>query len=102
MKNNVYAPAPYSERLISSRNSDQFSFVKTQDVTGILQAAHEVKDMLKKDSGPIQGRYLGTVPVLIAQQWATECGAAIGTKQWSVYAKKKLQDGEWSKLRVHS
>lgn len=101
MSHPEYAPAPYSERILTDRLSGKFHFVKSQDVTGILQAAHEMKDMVRKDTGPVQGRYLGTVPVLVAQQWAKDCGAAIGTKEWAAYAKKQLKDGTWSKLRVH-
>ena len=98
----TYAPAPYSERMIVSPSDGTFSFVKTQNVDHVLAAAKDAREQLRKDTGPIQGRYLGTVPVLVAQQWAKECGAAVGTKEWSVYAKKKLADGTWAKLRVHS
>jgi len=104
MKNNqpTYAPAPYSERLIVSPSDGTFSFLKSQNVDDVLSAAKDAREYIRKDTGPIQGRYLGTVPVLVAQQWAKECGAAIGTKEWAGYAKKKLADGTWAKLRVHT
>lgn len=104
MTNKLLLPAraPYTEKLVRSNHAGEFAFIKTQDVTEILRAAHEAKDMFKKDTGPVQGRYLGTVPVIIAQQWAKECGHAIGTKEWAKYAKTKLKDGEYSKLRIHS
>lgn len=91
---------PYpEERLVFE--ADKFHHVTTQVVDPILAAIHEARDMFKKDTGPMQGRWLGTVPILVAQQWAIECGAAIGTKAWGVYAKQKLKDGEWARLRVH-
>jgi len=97
----MYDPAPYREQLLLDRSSTAFAFKKTQDVTAILQAAKDARETLKKDTGPVGGRFLGTVPVLIAQQWAKECGFPIGTKGWSNYAKTKLADGEWAKLRIH-
>jgi hypothetical protein len=87
--------------LLFDRSGQQFAFKKSQDVSGILDAAHAAREGLRKDTGPIGGRYIGTVPVLIAQQWAKECGFPIGTKGWSNYAKSKLADGEWAKLRIH-
>jgi hypothetical protein len=93
--------APYSERLLFDKLDNRFAFKKTQDVTAILEAAKDARDTLRKDTGPAGGRFLGTVPVLIAQQWAKECGFPIGTKGWSNYAKTKLADGEWAKLRIH-
>ena len=97
------APAPYTEKLLRDPSSikNEFAILQTQDVTEVLAAAKDAQEHLRKDTGPVQGRFLGTVPVLVAQKWAEECGAAIGTKEWSKYAKKKLKDGIWAKLRVH-
>lgn len=94
-------PTPYKERLLFDRSGGSFAFRKTQEVQGVLDAAHDARTGLKKDTGPVGGRYLGTVPVLIAQQWAKECGFSVGTKGWANYAKTKLADGEWAKLRIH-
>jgi hypothetical protein len=90
----------YTTRILRDPEG-RFAFKNTQDVTGILRAAHDARDTLRKDTGPIGGRYLGTIPVLVAQLWAKECGAAIGTKEWAEYAKKKLKDPEWAGFRIH-
>lgn len=42
--------------------------------------------------------YLGSIPMVIASQWAKECGSGIGTKEFGEYAKKKLMSGDYSKL----
>jgi hypothetical protein len=97
----MYDPAPYREQLLFDKSGGAFAFKKTQDVSAILDAAKDARDTLRKDTGPIGGRFLGTVPVLIAQQWAKECGFPVGTKGWANYAKTKLADGEWAKLRIH-
>lgn len=102
MTNRPHAPKPYIERILRSNSTDEFAFIKTQDVTEVLRAAKGAQEMIKKDTGPVQGRYIATVPVIVAEQWARECGAAIGTKEWSKYAKKKLKDPEFSGFRVHS
>lgn len=94
------SPQPYTEKMIYG-DEGKIHFVKTQQVDHIIDAAKDASEAYRKDGGPAGGRFLGTVPILIAQQWATECGAAIGTKEWAKYAKEKLRDGTWAKLRVH-
>ena len=94
---------PYTERLVSDPSDPDgaFAFIKTQKAAPILEGAKMARDLLRKDTGPAKGRYLGTVPILMAQIWAKECGAAVGTKEWAAYAKKKLQDPNYRLLRVH-
>lgn len=93
--------SPIVEKLYLNPNGTDFHFIKTQDVQGILDAAKDASEVLKPNTGPAGGKYLGTVPVLIAQQWAKECGAAVGSREWATYAKTKLRDGTWARLRVH-
>jgi len=45
-------------------------------------------------------RYLGSVDPILATVWARECGAAVGTKEFAAYAKKKLLSGNYTKLRA--
>jgi hypothetical protein len=92
---------PIVERLFLDSDGKSFHFVKTQNVQAVLDAAKDAADTLKPNTGPVGGKYLGTVPVLIAQQWAKECGASVGSREWAKYAKTKLKDGTWARLRVH-
>lgn len=92
---------PIYQRLLLDSDGKSFHFVKTQNVQQILDAAKDAADTLKPNTGPAGGKYLGTVPVLIAQQWAKECGAVVGSREWAKYAKDKLKDGTWARLRVH-
>ena len=89
------------ERWHYDSNGTSVHLQKSQETAGILESAKGARDIIRKDSGPVGSRYLGTVPLLIAQQWAKECGAAVGSKEWSKYAVKKLKDPDWAKLRVH-
>ena len=92
--------SPIVEKLYLNPNGTQFHFVKTQDVQGIIEAAKDAAETLRPNTGPAGGKYLGTVPVLIAQQWAKECGASVGSREWAIYAKGKLRDGTGERLRV--
>ena len=89
---------------------DQFGAVKSYishegGVTRItnVQELDDILDAIKcvPDVNKVKGKnrhWLGTVPLIVAQQWATECGAAIGTREWGIYARRKLKDGTWRKL----
>lgn len=92
---------PIVERIYLDSNGRDFHFVKRQNVQAILDAAKDAAETLRPNTGPVGGKYLGTVPVLIAQQWAKECGAPVGSREWAKYAKGKLKDGTWARLRVH-
>lgn len=93
--------SPIVEKLYLDPNGRDVHFIKKQDVQGILDAAKDAAETLRPNTGPVGSKYLGTVPVLIAQQWAKECGASVGSREWAIYAKGKLRDGTWSRLRVH-
>jgi hypothetical protein len=92
---------PITERLVLDSDGKSFHFVKQQNVQLIIDAAKDAAETLRPNTGPVGSKYLGTVPVLIAQQWSKECGAPVGSREWAKYAKGKLQDGTWARLRVH-
>lgn len=69
------------------------------NVEPIFETLKKFRHILKKD-GMQSGRYLGSVDRYTAQNWANECGAAIGTQEYIEYAKKKLMSGEFSKFRM--
>lgn len=73
--------------------------IRSQDVQPILDANQRARTSeLNRHSGL---RHAGSVPMVVAEQWSRECGAAIGTKEFAGYVKKKLMDGDWAKLRIH-
>ena len=72
--------------------------VRTQDVAPILKENHELRDNPKPLGSNM--RLAGRVPAVVAQQWAKECGSAIGTPEFSAYVKKKLMDGDFAKFRI--
>lgn len=97
----VLPASPIIERLFLDSDGKSFHFVKRQNVQDVLDAAKDAAETLRPNTGPAGSKYLGTVPILVAQQWAKECGAAVGAREWAKYAKDKLKDGTWARLRVH-
>lgn len=75
---------------------------RTQDAEGIIRGLDNLRlaQAGRRALGGA-GRYVGSVPMVLAAEWAKECGAAIGTKEFLAYAKRKLQDGENAKLLVN-
>lgn len=66
-----------------------------QDCEPILEYnAQEAKNFDKKSD------YwkIGSIPLSICFEWSKECGAKPFTKEWQAYAKKKLNDSNYSKL----
>lgn len=72
-------------------------FIKTQNAEPLITAIRARMD--QPDNKRANMRYLGSIPMVLAQTWARECGFAIGTKGFQEYARKKLMDGEFAKLR---
>ena len=44
--------------------------------------------------------YLGSIDMVTATNWAKECGCGIGTKEYNIYAKKKLMSGDFNKFKA--
>lgn len=96
----AYEFAPVKEKFVHN-GEGSMQIQKTQDVEQVLAAAQGARELIGRDSGPAGGRYIGTIPIVIAQHWAKECGAAVGTREWAQYSKIKLKDPNWAGLRIH-
>lgn len=74
---------------------------RTQDVEQILKAIHEIPDHMSRRSAASSGmKYVGSIPNLIAVHWATESGTRLYSKEWLAYARNKMDDPTWAKLKV--
>jgi hypothetical protein len=81
--------------------ADSFSFHHTHDVTSIIEGVKEMSELITRSTKNAAGaNYLGSIDTITASIWATECGAAVGTKEFAKYAKKKLMSPEYSKFRA--
>jgi hypothetical protein len=84
------------ERYYVDRATGSISREVRQDAQGVLDAVAAVR----ADGTPgKEQRYIGSVPIIQAQVWAVECGAAIGTKEYAEYVLRKLADPDYAKLR---
>lgn len=70
----------------------------TMDAQPTLDFVKSAADHFKKGADQ---HYLGSVPILVAQVWAKECGHAIGTPGFKAYGAKKLKSGEYSLFRAN-
>ena len=60
---------------------DNIHIVRTQDVEPILKENHEMRETPTSLGQTM--RLAGRVPAVVAQQWAKECGSAIGTAEFT-------------------
>jgi hypothetical protein len=86
------------EHDVVDRASGLLHITKVQDCDAVLRGARAVREAVgvrpKGDT-----HYVGSVPVVLAQTWARECGAGIGTREFAEYAKKKILSNEFTLLR---
>jgi hypothetical protein len=50
--------------------------------------------------GQMAVRKVGSIPLVVAEQWSRECGAAIGSQEFALYCKRKLMDGDFAAFRI--
>lgn len=87
-----------TERIIDTAGG--FVIERQQVVDDVIEAVHDYGSALPKSVKNQAMRYVGSIPVLIANQWSAECGAAIGTREFAEYVEKKLLSSDFSKLVV--
>lgn len=73
---------------------------RTQDVTDIMTYAHELAETSPNFGGEAAWRHVGEVPMVVYEQWLSECGAQMGSPEAAAYVKKKMLSGEFSKFLV--
>ena len=104
---------PQGEKLIADnspikeRDIDDFSegvthLIKTQDVEPIIKSIHAIPDMARRKANTqVSSRLLGTIPTVIALNWAKESGTTIYSREFFSYARKKLlTDPDFKAFRV--
>ncbi|TAE78731.1 MAG: hypothetical protein EAZ84_00400 [Verrucomicrobia bacterium] len=73
---------------------------RSQDVQALIERNKAEAEILPSKYGEAAWRKVGSIPLTLAEAWAKECGANIGTKEFAIYAKKKLMDGEFAAFRI--
>ena len=87
--------------------NEQYDFVdgklvirKSQDIQSLIDQNAYEREAAPSMFGEMAVRKIGSIPLVVAEQWARECGAAVGTKEFAQYAKRKLMDGDFAKFRI--
>lgn len=77
------------------------SYEKTLDAQPIIDGVREQSELITRTHRNASGAlYLGSIDPYTAQNWAKECGRAVGTKEFAKYAKKKLMDPDFKHFRA--
>jgi hypothetical protein len=73
---------------------------RSQDVQSLIDQNKHEADAAPSMFGQAAVRKIGSIPFVIAEAWSRECGAGIGTKEFAVYCKRKLMDGDFAAFRI--
>lgn len=73
---------------------------RAQDVAQLISENRELSSDAPKAFGDAKMRLVGRIPLVIAEQWSRECGAALGSPEFREYVKKKLMSNEFAGFRV--
>lgn len=73
---------------------------RSQSVESLLDDNKALADIAPSMHGDAAFRLVGRIPLVVAEQWAAECGEAVGTQGFAAHVRKKLADGDFARLRV--
>lgn len=92
------------ERMIDDTHLDgRLHIVKTQNCDGVIAAMKEVFDVhtYKKYNTQTATKLVGSVPNIVALNWAQEWGVRLYSKEWLEKARHRLKhDPDWRSLRA--
>ena len=70
------------------------------NIQSLFDRNKALADVAPSMVGEAATRYVGSVDAITAENWAKECGAAIGTGEFMAYCKRKLLDSDNAKFLV--
>jgi hypothetical protein len=73
---------------------------RSQNVEALIQQNKNEAEVMPSMFGEAAWRKVGSIPLTIAEAWSAECGARVGSKEFGLYAKKKLMDGDFAAFRI--
>lgn len=85
-----------------SFNADgELQIHRTVDAEPVMQAMKDYGDIIERGKSRVAGaQMIGSIDPITAAIWRNECGAGIGTKEFALYAKKKLADSDFRRFRI--
>lgn len=73
---------------------------RSQDVEALIAKNKAEAEIMPSMYGEAAWRKVGSIPLTLAEAWSKECGAGVGTKEFALFAKKKLMDGDFAAFRI--
>lgn len=74
---------------------------RTQDIQPVLDHVHALHTSdLPNHNGEARWRYVGEIPLVLAEKWSSESGLQLGSNEFMEYCKKKLKDPDYKKLII--
>ena len=94
--------SPIRERMVDDFSDKVTRIIKTQDVEPIIKTVHAIPGMARRTANTqTASRLLGSIPTIIALNWAKESGTTIYSREFNTYARKKLlTDPDFKHFRV--
>jgi hypothetical protein len=89
---------PVKERMIEQ--DGKLILQRSQDIESLIKINKHEAETAPSMHGDAAIRKVGSIPFVIAEQWSRECGASIGTREFALYCKKKLMDGDFAAFRI--
>ena len=78
-----------------------FTHFRSLDATPIKEGVRELSGLITRADRSKSGMcYLGSIDAITASNWAKECGAAIGTKEFAAHSKKQLMSGNFNHFKA--
>ena len=85
------ANSPIREREVDDFADKVTHIVKTQNVQPIIDTIKAIPDLAyRKRSTQTASRLLGSIPTVIALNWAKESGTRLYSREFFAYARKQL------------
>lgn len=81
-----------TERMIEQDR--KLHVLRSQNVQSILDSNKVERELLPSMHGEAAWRKVASIPNVIAEEWSKECGAAIGSKEFNAYCRRKLMDSD--------
>ncbi len=87
----IAANSPIREREVDDFSEGVTHLIKTQDVEPIMDTIKAIPDLSRRKANTqVASRLLGTIPTIIAVNWAKESGTTIYSREFFAYARKQL------------
>ena len=87
-----------SERMIEQ--DGKLHIQRTQNVQSLIDQNKREAEIMPSMFGDAAWRKVGSIPFTLAEEWSKECGAGIGTREFALYCKRKLLDGDFAAFRI--